>query len=668
MKKTIPIVGMHCASCAKLIERKLSKVDGVITASVNYANEIATVEMDKDIHNKDLTKAIEDAGYKVGINVDEEKNKRLILLKRKVIVSSILALLVMIFSFIDIPELRYISLVLATIVQFWAGSEFYLATWSGIKNWTTSMDTLVVIGTSAAYGYSVYTLIFGGPMYFDTSTVIIALILLGRLLEAKAKSHTGDAIKKLLGMQAKTAHVIRGKEEVEISIEDLLVNDLVKIRPGEKIVTDGKIIEGETYIDESMITGEPSPVKKTINDNVVGGTINKNGSFIFKVTKIGKDTMLSQIVKMVSEAQGSRAEVQKLADTFSAYFIPIVLVIAGFTLFTFGLTNAIAVLVIACPCAMGLATPTAIMVGTGRGAKHGILVKDARALEILNKVKTVIFDKTGTLTIGHPVLTNSIGKSAKSLKYLQLAASLENHSEHPIAMAIVERSKKLKIKLLKVDKFKNIEGVGVEGIIGGEKYFIGKTKESSIGLISNGKLLASYIVEDEIKANVKEVIDNLEKKNISTWMITGDNKRTAEIIAKKVGIDNILSDVMPNQKADKVKEFDLSAFVGDGINDAPALASASVGIAMGTGTDIAIESAGITLLNKDFRSILTAFNLSHATLKVIKENLFWAFGYNIILIPVAAIGLLNPMLAAGAMATSSISVVLNSLRLNKIKL
>lgn len=643
MKKQFPIVGMHCASCAKLIERKLSKVDGVISATVNYANEIASVETNKNVNNLDIEKAVISAGYKIGKDVELEKKKELHILKYKVITSSFIATIVMILGFIGDVISPIISLVLATIVQFWAGLDFYKATWSGLKNRTTSMDTLVVIGTTSAYLYSVYTAIYGGPMYFDTSVVVITLILLGRFLEAKAKGHTSDAIKKLIALQ-------------ESDVENLQIGDLVHVKPGQKIATDGVIIEGNSYIDESMITGESIPNKKQVGDSVVGGTINKNGSFIFRVTKVGADTVLSQIIRMVQEAQGSKAEIQKLVDTVSSYFIPAVLIIAGVTFFVFGLTNAIAVLVIACPCAMGLATPTAIMVGVGRGAKLGILIKDVQTLEILNKVKTIVFDKTGTLTIGHPVLLNKVED-----KFLQIAASLESYSSHPIAEAIKYS------KLLKVTNFKNIEGKGIEGIVSGQKYYIGKTKNNSIGLISSGQLLATFVVEDKLKSGVSETIKSLESKGITTWMITGDNKLTAEKIAKEAGIKNILAEVMPADKANKVNEFESVAFVGDGVNDAPALASSDVGIAMGSGTDVAIESAGITLLNKDFGSVITAYNLSRATMLVIKQNLFFSFGYNSILIPVAMIGLLNPMLAAGAMSLSSISVVLNSLRLNKIK-
>ncbi len=633
VKKSFSIVGMHCASCAKLIEKKLQKISGVVNASVNYGNETAYVESDDEISktsSADVEKEIKNLGYKVGKNVEEEKKKELYHLKIKVVMSLISAGLVMFF-----PNYFW---ALAFPIQFIIGFEFYQSLWSDIRNLSFGMNSLVAIGTTAA--------LIGA--YYETSTAIIALILLGRFLEMNAKNKSSEAIKKLIGLQ----------KELDAS---LLVGDLVIVKPGQKIATDGVIVRGESYVDESMITGESILVKKSVGSKVVGGTINKNGSFTFKVTKVGSETVLAQIIKMVTEAQGSKAEIQKLVDVVSSYFIPVVFVIAIVTFFVFGITNAIAVLVIACPCAMGLATPTAILVAVGRGAKTGILIKDIQALEILNKVKTIVFDKTGTLTIGHPVLINNVEK-----KYLQIAASLEAHSEHPLAEAI-----KFPI-LLKVTKFRAIEGKGIEGIIDNKKYFLGRSKDNSIDLISNGNSLATFKVSDKLKEGVLEVMQILSDKKIKTWMITGDNKKTADKIAKEAGIKNVLAEVMPGDKANKVAELQGYkggiAFVGDGINDAPALAVASVGIAMGTGTDIAIESAGITLMNKDFGSILSVLNLSKSTINIIKQNLFWAFGYNIILIPVAALGLLNPMFAAGAMAASSISVVLNSLRLNKVKI
>lgn len=631
--KNYPIVGMHCASCAKIIERKIGKLDGVKNASVNYGNETAYVEGGEF---DQIKKTVEDLGYKIGVNVEEEKKKELKTLRLKVIISLASATLVMFF-----PKYFWF---LAFPVQFVIGYEFYQALWSDIRNFNFGMNSLVAIGTSAA--------IIGG--YYETSVTIIALILLGRFLETSAKNKSSNAIKRLVGLQ----------KELD---QSLLVGDLVVVKPGQKIATDGVITMGESYIDESMITGESVPVKKGVGAKVVGGTINKNGSFTFKVTKVGSETVLAQIIKMVSEAQGSRAEIQKLVDKVSSYFIPVVFVIAIITFFIFGVTNAIAVLVIACPCAMGLATPTAIIVAVGRGAKLGILIKDVQALEILNKVKTMIFDKTGTLTIGKPVLTNTVDP-----KYLQIAASLEAHSSHPIAEAILNTARYKDIKLLDIKKFNNIEGVGVEGYINNKKYFLGKYKDYSIALVTNSSFLTSFEVSDKLKDNVKSVIENLKSNGLSVWMITGDNEKKAKEIADEAGIKNILAGVMPQDKVNKVTELmsenNMVAFVGDGINDSPSLAKASVGIAMGTGTDIAIESAGVTLMNKDFKSVLEAFELSKKTMSVIKQNLFWAFGYNIILIPVAMFGLLNPMLAAGAMSLSSISVVLNSLRLNRVKI
>ncbi len=694
IKKSFPIVGMHCASCAKLIERGLSKIPGVFSSSVNYGSESAIVEIDEKVSDNDLSKTVENMGYKA---VFQEKNstktpeetkeiakeKELQELKIKVIASSILASLIFLGSFPELFKISFnpiILLILATPVQFWAGREFYLATWSGLKNRAASMDTLISIGTTAAYLYSVLSL-FGivQGMYFDTAAVIIALILLGRFLEAKAKSHTSDAIKKLLGLQAKTARVVREGREIDIRLEKVVLGDLIRVRPGEKVPVDGVITEGTSSIDESMVTGESIPVDKMVGNSVIGSTINKTGSFIFKATKIGNETMLSRIVEMVKEAQSSHAPIQRMADIVASYFVPIVLMIAvvtfvlwyilGFPMSAF--INLVAVLIIACPCAMGLATPTAIMVGTGKGAEKGILIKNAEALETAHKIKTIIFDKTGTLTIGKPVVTD-----VSDPKILSIVGSLEQGSEHSLGEAILSYVKEKNIKLSAVKKFKAVIGSGIEGDVNSVRYFFGKNdgKNEEIKKLENDgktvmvlksgtKNLGYIAVSDTLKAGVNQVINKLNQKNIETWMVTGDNERTAMAIAKLAGIKNVMAGVSPDQKAEKVKEFKNVAFVGDGINDAPALAAADIGIAMGTGTDVAMESAGITLLNKDFGSILSAINLSRATMNVIKQNLFWAFGYNIVLIPAAAFGILNPMLASFAMAASSISVVLNSLRL-----
>ncbi len=726
MKTSFPIIGMHCASCARLIEKKLKHTPGVADAQVNYGSEQATVDYDEKNCSPDvLQKAVEDIGYKAVLGNDPEqvkeeaKKKELTDLKQKVWVSAILSVVVVLGSFPEwfpfIPSFLtnpLLLLILATPVQFWAGKQFYQATWSGLRNRAASMDTLIAIGTSAAYGYSLLNVLTQNQtLYFDTASVIITLILLGRFLEAKAKAHTSDAIKKLLHLQAKTARVVRNGKEIDIPIEEVKIGDIVRVRPGEKIPIDGKITEGSSSIDESMVTGESIPVDKNMGDAVIGATINKTGTFLFQATKIGSDTMLSQIIRMVSEAQSSRAPIQRLADVISSYFVPIVLMLSvatfvvwyDFGIFSQAFTNLIAVLIIACPCALGLATPTAIMVGTGKGAEHGILVKDAQVLEIAHKVKTMIFDKTGTLTRGQPKVTDiefNEGIKAMGLtknKVGSLIASLEKNSEHPLSRAIVDYFGET--QEIGVKDFTAIEGFGVKGTIDRRSLLIGNKKlmenervmrcaeldKRAEEWMASGKTLAYVSIDkknvallaiaDTIKAEAKETVGLLKKLGIAVWMITGDNERTAKAIAKQAGIENVLASVLPQEKEAQIREFKKEdghtvAFAGDGINDAPALAAADVGIAMGTGTDIAIESAGITLLNKDLRSVVSALRLSRATLSIIKQNLFWAFGYNVILIPVAMGALypitgwlLNPALAAFAMAASSISVVGNSLRL-----
>lgn len=679
MKTTFPIVGMHCASCAKNIERGLLRTPGVSAANVNYGSEQAMVEHDTTMEK--LTETVEKMGYKVVAPElkDSVKNQELKELQNKVGIAGFLSLIIFVGSF---PEWFGITVspwwlfVLATPVQFWTGWGFYQSAWSGLLNRTANMDTLIAIGTTAAYGYSITAFFgLGSGMYFDTAAVIITLILLGRLLEARAKAHTSDAIKKLLSLGAKTARVVRGGKELDVPIEDVKAGDIIRVRPGEKIPVDGKITSGQSAVDQSLVTGESLPVDKNVGDVVIGGTINKTGTFLFLATKVGSETMLSRIVALVAQAQSSRAPIQRLADVISSYFVPAVLLLAAGTFivwyFLSGFNQAfsymVAVLIIACPCALGLATPTAIMVGVGKGASRGILIRDAASLETAHKIKTVVFDKTGTLTKGQPEVTSYTDK-----KTLQLAASLEKGSEHSLAEAVLKKAIQAKIKLLPVTKFRAVPGFGVEGLIAGKKITLGKP---GLTLTVDGKKVGEIFVLDTIKDSAKEGVKKLNDMGIETVMITGDNQKTAQGIAEELGIREFLADVLPDQKEAEIQKIKerlpaggQAAMVGDGVNDAPALAVADVGMAMGTGTDVAIESAGITLLNSDLNSVAAAIKLSKQTMRTIKQNLFWAFGYNVILIPAAMAGFLNPMLAAFAMAASSISVVVNSLLLSRQKI
>lgn len=740
IKKSFPVQGMHCASCVRVIEKSLSRLSGVKGANVNLATELATVEFDpKDCSDAQISSAVSNVGYKalIGeqkIDADTEKArkiKELNALKKKVFISLGLAFLIVWGSFpylMDFapPVLKnpWIQLLLALPVQFWAGMEFYRATIPALRNRLANMDTLVAIGTTVAFLYSVFVTVFPEvverigmePMpYFDVSTVIIGLILLGRFFEARAKMGTSEAIKKLIGMQAKTARVIRGGKEIDVPLSEVKVGDVIRVRPGEKIPVDGTVLEGVSSVDESMVTGESIPPDKAKGDIVIGATINKTGSFTFKASKVGQETLLAQIIKLVQEAQGSKAPIQRLADLISSYFVPIVIMlgIATFVVwyvfgptpaFLYAMLNTVAVLIIACPCAMGLATPTAIMVGTGRGAENGILIKDAQSLEIAHKVNTIVFDKTGTLTNGKPQVTDviAVGKDMSDEKILKIAASLEAGSEHSLASAILTKAEKDGIKSVKVTGFKAISGYGIEGLIGGKKYAFGNLKlmekekvfiadfsrkieelESqgkTVMALSQGKVLLGIIaVSDTLKDSAKEGITALKRKKIEVIMITGDNQRAAEAIAKQAGISRVLSEVLPQDKEAEVRKIQAEgkvvAMVGDGINDAPALAASDVGISMGTGTDVAIEAADITLINKNLKSVASAIELSKKTMRTIKMNLVWAFGYNIILIPVA-MGvlypisgmLLSPIFASFAMAMSSISVVGNSLLLKRVKI
>ena len=734
-KYNLPVTGMTCASCVARVEKILNKIEGIENVKVNYATEKVSFEVaDETVDITQASKQLEKYGYSIELQTHHEKSldidKKNVLsneyneLKSQFIFALIFTVPIFIISMfsnmfsawpLSQDYTNKILLILTTPVLFISGKRFFKIFWTNLKHFSFEMNSLVAIGTGSAFFYSTVVTLFPDlvsteqnipHVYFDTAAVIITLILMGKVLEAKAKNKTNTAIKKLIELKPKEATIIVNNKEIKIPLEELTLNQLVIVKPGEKIPADGIITKGFSSVDESMITGESLPIEKMQGSKVIGGTINKNGTFVYQITSLGDNSVLGQIITMVKEAQGSKAPIQKLADKIAAVFVPVVIGVALLTFFgwflfggensfTIALVNFVAVLIIACPCALGLATPTAIMVGTGLGASKGILIKNGESLEIAHKITTVVLDKTGTITEGNPTVTDVLTNQINVTELLSFICSIEKKSQHPIAEAILNYTKSMKIKSYEVESFYNIDGLGLTATINGKRVLTGNqklmkeysidtnifikeyerfTKEGkSVVFVSvEGKLSGLLAVEDPIKQTTKDAIKKIKLLGIDVVMLTGDNEKTAKAIADRIGIQNYFADILPKEKAEKVKELqnqgNIVAMVGDGINDAPALVTANLGIAIGTGTDVAIESSDITLIKGDLLSVLSAIKLSKQTIRTIKQNLFWAFIYNIVGIPLAALGFLNPMIGALAMSFSSVSVISNSLRLKRYKL